>query len=178
MQAFYTCFWNFAWLWTVTYWLNNKKEITNCNLLKHRSDKIRTCDPYVPNVVRYQLRYIPIAWRNVLCLKSECKGTSFFWHTIMFKQKNHGKEIIWKKLPKYLAERNNSTTFALAKKKSSFFNSWCHSSDGRAKDWKSLCPRFDSWWHHKKESYSIEWLFFCYIPPHRSVGRAKDCQYL
>ena len=26
-----------------------------------RDDKIRTCDPYVPNVVRYQLRYIPIA---------------------------------------------------------------------------------------------------------------------
>ena len=25
---------------------------------------------------------------------------------------------------------------------------WCHSSVGRAKDWKSLCPRFDSWWHH------------------------------
>ena len=24
----------------------------------------------------------------------------------------------------------------------------CHSSVGRAKDWKSLCPRFDSWWHH------------------------------
>ena len=54
IQAFYTCFWNFAWLWTVTYWLNNKKEITNCNLLKHRSDKIRTCDLYVPNVALYQ----------------------------------------------------------------------------------------------------------------------------
>ena len=27
-------------------------------------------------------------------------------------------------------------------------NYWCHSSVGRAKDWKSLCPRFDSWWHH------------------------------
>ena len=27
----------------------------------------------------------------------------------------------------------------------------CHSSVGRAKDWKSLCPRFDSWWHHSKE---------------------------
>ena len=27
---------------------------------------------------------------------------------------------------------------------------WCHSSVGRAKDWKSLCPRFDSWWHHRR----------------------------
>ena len=25
-----------------------------------RSDKIRTCDPFVPNEVRYQLRYTPI----------------------------------------------------------------------------------------------------------------------
>ena len=24
----------------------------------------------------------------------------------------------------------------------------CHSSVGRAQDWKSWCPRFDSWWHH------------------------------
>ena len=29
----------------------------------------------------------------------------------------------------------------------------CHSSVGRAKDWKSLCPRFDSWWHHNQKSY-------------------------
>ena len=27
----------------------------------------------------------------------------------------------------------------------------CHSSVGRANDWKSLCPRFDSWWHHFEE---------------------------
>ena len=40
---------------------------------------------------------------------------------------------VWKILP----------TFAPANKKW-----WCHSSVGRAKDWKSLCPRFDSWWHH------------------------------
>ncbi len=26
-----------------------------------RDDRTRTGDPYVPNVVRYQLRYIPIA---------------------------------------------------------------------------------------------------------------------
>lgn len=31
----------------------------------------RTSDPYVPNVVRYQLRYIPF-------LFCECKGKAFF----------------------------------------------------------------------------------------------------
>ena len=31
-----------------------------------RDDRTRTGDPYVPNVVRYQLRYIPI---------TACKGT-------------------------------------------------------------------------------------------------------
>ena len=41
-----------------------------------RDEATRTPDPYVPNVVRYQLRYIPITFR--LVLKSECKGTSFF----------------------------------------------------------------------------------------------------
>ena len=29
---------------------------------------------------------------------------------------------------------------------------WYHSSVGRAKDWKSLCPRFDSWWYHLQKS--------------------------
>ena len=29
--------------------------------LNRRDEAIRTPDPYVPNVVRYQLRYIPIA---------------------------------------------------------------------------------------------------------------------
>ena len=33
-----------------------------------RDEATRTPDPYVPNVVRYQLRYIPIA------SKSGCKG--------------------------------------------------------------------------------------------------------
>ena len=41
--------------------------------------------------------------------------------------------------------QKNIPTFAPANKKW-----WCHSSVGRAKDWKSLCPRFDSWWHHKE----------------------------
>ena len=38
-----------------------KKLKTSVLTLLCRDDKIRTCDPYVPNVVRYQLRYIPIA---------------------------------------------------------------------------------------------------------------------
>ena len=36
-----------------------------------RDEATRTPDPYVPNVVRYQLRYIPI-------LEIDCKGTQFF----------------------------------------------------------------------------------------------------
>ena len=44
----------------------------------------------------------------------------------------------------------------------------CHSSDGRAKDWKSLCPRFDSWWHHKRRRWSarrhIDWFPYFYLP--------------
>ena len=31
-------------------------------LLFCRKEAIRTPDPYVPNVVRYQLRYFPISW--------------------------------------------------------------------------------------------------------------------
>ena len=34
-------------------------------------------------------------------------------------------------------------------------NYWCHSSVGRAKDWKSLCPRFDSWWYHFEEKQIV-----------------------
>ncbi len=36
----------------------------------------------------------------------------------------------------------------------------CHSSVGRAKDWKSLCPRFDSWWHHflRKQNDVNPWI--------------------
>ena len=45
-------------------------------------------------------------------------------------------EYIWHfKLNRYLCTRKTEV-------------SRCHSSVGRAKDWKSLCPRFDSWWHH------------------------------
>ena len=37
-----------------------------------RDEATRTPDPYVPNVVRYQLRYIPNAF------ESGCKGTANF----------------------------------------------------------------------------------------------------
>ena len=53
---------------------------------------------------------------------------------------------------KKLWEWTKSITFALAIKK----HSWCHSSVGRAKDWKSLCPRFDSWWHHDKKELLLK----------------------
>ena len=39
--------------------------------LQCRNEATRTPDPYVPNVVRYQLRYIPF-------LFCECKGKAFF----------------------------------------------------------------------------------------------------
>ena len=57
--------------------LGHKKATTDCRLSLCRDDKIRTCDPYVPNVVRYQLRYIPIAIKGY-DPKSVCKGTHFF----------------------------------------------------------------------------------------------------
>ena len=40
-----------------------------------RDEATRTPDPYVPNVVRYQLRYIPIPGD---LLKIACKGTTNF----------------------------------------------------------------------------------------------------
>ena len=64
-----------------------------------------------------------------------------------------------KNTDKKLWEWTKSITFALAIKK----YSWCHSSVGRAKDWKSLCPRFDSWWHHNLKSYSFRVTLFLYI---------------
>ena len=55
-------------------------------------------------------------------------------------------------------------TFALAKVKMTIWRVWCHSSVGRAKDWKSLCPRFDSWWHHTKmkAEFFFRIQFFCF----------------
>jgi hypothetical protein len=42
----------------------NKKSLDNQQIIKalknfSRGDRIRTCDPLVPNQVRYQLRYAP-----------------------------------------------------------------------------------------------------------------------
>ena len=45
-----------------------------------RDEATRTPDPYVPNVVRYQLRYIPIS----VC---GCKVTLFFFNTCNFLRK-------------------------------------------------------------------------------------------
>ena len=51
---------------------------------------------------------------------------------------------------KNLVVSKNSCTFALAIEKHRSLQDikWCHSSVGRATDWKSVCPRFDSWWYH------------------------------
>ena len=58
-------------------------------------------------------------------------------------------------------------TFALANKQTR-----CHSSVGRAKDWKSLCPRFDSWWHHLQERFSsTRSVFFVLIQIEQRTGR-------
>ena len=51
---------------------NKKEDLLNINqlsLLLCRDEATRTPDPYVPNVVRYQLRYIPIAsdFRKIAC---------------------------------------------------------------------------------------------------------------
>lgn len=47
-------------------------EINQMSFVVSRDDWTRTSDPYVPNVVRYQLRYIPYF------LRSGCKGKAFF----------------------------------------------------------------------------------------------------
>ena len=43
-----------------------------------REEATRTPDPYVPNVVRYQLRYFPIPPLQAFFSKIGCKGTEFF----------------------------------------------------------------------------------------------------
>ena len=43
---------------------------------------------------------------------------------------------------------------------------WYLSSVGRAMDWKSMCPWFDSWRYHHKTSISNYRGFFCYIYMH------------
>ena len=56
---------------------------------------------------------------------------------------------IW---PIFATRKRNGTVKSRSvklRKKSAPDSKWCHSSVGRAMDWKSMCPRFDSWWHHK-----------------------------
>ena len=65
-----------------------------------------------------------------------CKGTAKIWITCK-----------WRENIKENAE-NVCQLHKLSLPLHSQLRSWCHSSVGRAKDWKSLCPRFDSWWHH------------------------------
>ena len=49
------------------------------NLFLGRDEATRTPDPYVPNVVRYQLRYIPIPnTSRYLPKTSPCKWASLF----------------------------------------------------------------------------------------------------
>ena len=38
----------------------------------------------------------------------------------------------------------------------------CHSSVGRAKDWKSLCPWFDSRWYHKAKRVIVAVILFSF----------------
>ena len=40
-----------------------------------RDEATRTPDPYVPNVVRYQLRYIPI--QGAIAAQTECRMLAF-----------------------------------------------------------------------------------------------------
>ena len=55
-----------------------------------RDEATRTPDPYVPNVVRYQLRYIPKVFFAKKCifisflLKDGCKGIYFFLNEEFF----------------------------------------------------------------------------------------------
>ena len=54
---------------------------------------------------------------------------------------------------------------------------WCHSSVGRAKDWKSLCPWFDSRWHHENlsRSNSVEVFSFMQSVESRSFPCPASC---
>ena len=74
-----------------------------------------------------------------------------------------GKKCIenWKKLQKSLEVKKKCLPLQSQTKttrlKPKF---WCHSSVGRAKDWKSLCPWFDSRWHHNKTAIEVLLLRF------------------
>ena len=52
-----------------------------------RDEATRTPDPYVPNVVRYQLRYIPIARKRVQRYSIFLNYAHFFKEKFVDKQK-------------------------------------------------------------------------------------------
>ena len=56
-------------------------QLLRLTTLRCRDEATRTPDPYVPNVVRYQLRYIPIAIRFLV---SGCKITKKFLYLKIF----------------------------------------------------------------------------------------------
>ena len=60
-------------------------QLLRLTTLRCRDEATRTPDPYVPNVVRYQLRYIPNAFAWLLV--SGCKGTAFLWIKQIFLEK-------------------------------------------------------------------------------------------
>ena len=117
-------------------WLRGDKSKRGChgNLFCFcRDEATRTPDPYVPNVVRYQLRYIPISIPKVhkvdLFPLRTMQRYIFFLKSRIFFAKNL---FVWLKSP----------IFALAIMKRYL------SSGGRAMDWKSMCPWFNSKRYH------------------------------
>ena len=57
----------------------NKKGLTYCkSSLVCRNEATRTPDPYVPNVVRYQLRYIPIPFSKSGATRNRTGDTRIF----------------------------------------------------------------------------------------------------
>ena len=86
--------------------------------------------------------------------------TSILWHTFpsYFKPRsgmNGPIKCFWlRKTSEYpysdIANFIKKLNFAAPNKTTFEKTDWCHSSVGRAKDWKSLCPWFDSRWHHYK----------------------------
>ena len=70
-------FWNRGWRIPAN--PANRKGLTRDELsLVCRNEATRTPDPYVPNVVRYQLRYIPIPFRDSGVTRNRTGDTRIF----------------------------------------------------------------------------------------------------
>ena len=92
-----------------------------------RNEATRTPDPYVPNVVRYQLRYIPSLIKcckdNASWIQNKIKSTIFSPNASNSPGLNRQKQdhssfflkIFWSFLPKRLRIKKLYHTFALAK---------------------------------------------------------------